>query len=57
MQLGFVSMPEEIFPALRDNSLVVFTGAGISIDPPSKLPAFMGLAQRLVDRVQSDFDA
>lgn len=47
-------VPEEILSALEDNSLVIFTGAGISIDPPSNLPLFMGLAEYLVERVQSE---
>lgn len=54
MRLGQVSVPEEVLSALEDNSLVVFTGAGISFDPPSNLPLFMGLAEYVVERVQSD---
>ncbi|MEO3936822.1 SIR2 family protein [Dermatophilaceae bacterium Soc4.6] len=47
-------MPEEVLSALDDERLVIFTGAGISLDAPSSLPTFLGLAESIVERVQSD---
>ena len=53
MRLGQVSIPEEVLSALEDGRLVLFTGAGISLDPPASLPTFVGLAEHIVERVQS----
>ncbi len=42
-----VILPAQITKAYRDNKLVIFAGAGVSVDPPSNLPSFEGLAKRL----------
>lgn len=54
MRLGQVSIPGELLSALDDGRLVVFTGAGISLGPPSNLPTFLGLAEQIVARVQCE---
>lgn len=47
MRIREVDFPAEILDAQRTNTLVIFAGAGISIDPPSNLPDFNGLANRI----------
>lgn len=42
-------LDEKIEEALRDNTLVVFAGAGVSMGPPSNYPSFDGLAQEVAD--------
>jgi hypothetical protein len=42
-----VDIPEELVTAAADGSLVLFVGAGVSLNPPSDLPLFDGLAARL----------
>lgn len=47
MNLGPADFPENVLTALRDGSLVVFAGAGVSINPPANLPTFQGLAAQV----------
>jgi hypothetical protein len=42
-----VEIPERLLDAQRDSRLVVFAGAGISIDAPSGMPSFAGLVQAM----------
>lgn len=42
--LGTIDFDDSIFDALRDEKLVVFAGAGVSIGPPSSLMGFQQLA-------------
>lgn len=42
-----VDIPDELVGAASDGSLVVFVGAGVSLNPPSDLPLFDGLAKSL----------
>ena len=51
--LGGVRLPAEILTAQEAGELVIFTGAGISIDPPSNLPGFAGLAGEVARRLHS----
>lgn len=44
-----VDLPEQLLEALRDGRLVVFAGAGVSMDPPAQLPGFRQLAERLAN--------
>jgi hypothetical protein len=41
--LGAIEFDDRIFDALRDDRLVVFAGAGVSMGPPSNLPSFWKL--------------
>lgn len=41
------SIPNEILEAQQNNKLVIFVGAGVSVAPPSNLPDFVKLAQKL----------
>lgn len=42
-----VDLPPELIAAQQSGDLVVFVGAGASMDPPSSLPSFAGLAERI----------
>ena len=42
-----IDLPENILLAQREGKLVIFAGAGVSMDPPASLPNFLGLATRL----------
>jgi SIR2-like protein len=56
MLLGGVQIPAEVVTAWEEQNLVIFTGAGISIDPPSDLPSFAGLAAQVARTVRSPLD-
>lgn len=43
-KFGSIEFDDQILDALRDDSLVVFAGAGVSMGPPSNLPSFWKLA-------------
>lgn len=47
MLLGEVYVPEEVVEAHRTGDLVLFVGAGASVDPPSNQPTFHELASRI----------
>lgn len=42
---GGVALPGQLSDALESGNLVVFVGAGASVDPPSSLPLFAGLTR------------
>ena len=44
MRISGVDFPVELVNSLRDGTLVVFAGAGVSMGEPSRLPDFSGLA-------------
>lgn len=47
IRLGSIDFDDGILDALRDDKLVVFAGAGVSVGAPSKLPDFRGLASSI----------
>ena len=47
MIIGTIDFPQEVIDAQRDGRLVVFAGAGVSMPPPSSLPDFETLADRI----------
>lgn len=49
---GWEILPDEVLNARKNNSLVIFTGAGVSKPQPSNLPLFGELVQLLVDGTQ-----
>lgn len=51
-----VDLPVEILQAHADGRLVLFVGAGASMDPPSGLPSFMRLARDLATAARVRFD-
>lgn len=46
-KLGPIWFADELLDALRDDKLVVFAGAGVSMGPPSSLASFLTLAERI----------
>lgn len=56
MLLGGVQVPAEVLTAWEERCLVIFTGAGISISPPSDLPSFPALAEQVAAILQSPLD-
>jgi hypothetical protein len=47
-----VDIPERLVDAQRNGDLVVFVGAGASIDPPSGLPSFPSLTEQILRDAQ-----
>lgn len=56
MLLGGITIPEPILTAHEEGRLVIFTGAGVSMSPPSDLPNFLGLAVAIGKKLQSKED-
>jgi len=56
MLLGDIDIPESLLTAHKEGRLVIFTGAGVSMDPPSSLPSFRGLTRLVATRVQTTAD-
>lgn len=54
MLLGGVQVPADVLDAHEAGRLVIFTGAGISMGPPSTLPSFAGLAAKVAQKLQVD---
>ena len=49
MRLGQIDFPEPLMAALRNRKLVVFAGAGVSMNSPSNLPDFKNLTRRVAE--------
>ena len=47
MKIGQINFPDELIKALRNNELVVFAGAGVSMGEPANLPDFKELAREI----------
>lgn len=47
MLIKGINLPEELLHARDAEDLVIFAGAGVSCPPPSSLPLFKGLAERI----------
>jgi NAD-dependent SIR2 family protein deacetylase len=56
MLLGGVHIPADVLTAWEEQRLVIFTGAGVSMSPPSSLPNFAGLAAEVASILQSLLD-
>lgn len=52
MRFGTLDIPEEILEAQENGTLVIFAGAGISLDPPANLPTYEGLAKQIEKKVK-----
>ena len=50
MKFGTVDIPNPLLDALRDNKLVVFAGAGVSMGEPACLPNFCSLTKIIAER-------
>ncbi|WP_194384814.1 SIR2 family protein [Microbacterium luteum] len=53
---GDVELPDEVLAAQAEGRLVLFVGAGASVAPPSDLPLFGALAQKLADLARVHYD-
>ena len=49
MKLGDIYFPEPLLDALRNDRLVVFAGAGVSMGEPANLPDFKSLAETIAE--------
>ncbi len=47
MKIKGIDFPRQIVNALRDDKLVVFAGAGVSMGDPANLPSFRGLTRAI----------
>ena len=53
---GGVNSPRPLVEAHSDGSLVLFVGAGASIDPPSAIPGFRELAIEVAEKLHQPWD-
>jgi hypothetical protein len=53
---GDVDLPTQVVEALADDKLVLFVGAGASLNSPSDLPLFNELAEQIADLASEPFD-
>ncbi|MBD8205185.1 SIR2 family protein [Microbacterium sp. CFBP 8790] len=51
-----VDIPSELLSAAREGRLVLFVGAGVSLNAPSNLPDYEGLARTIAEALGVDFD-
>ena len=49
MYLNNIDFPNQILDAIQENKLVVFAGAGASVDKPTALPNFVDLAKEIAE--------
>lgn len=47
MLINDIEYPEELIEAIRNNNLVIFAGAGVSMGEPTNLPSFMKLSEKI----------
>lgn len=52
-----VDIPNDLLAAARDARLVLFVGAGVSINAPSSLPLYDGLACTIAQTLGEEYDA
>lgn len=52
-----VDIPDDLLAAARNGRLVLFIGAGVSINAPSNLPLYDGLARLIAQSLGEEFDA
>lgn len=52
MRFGGVEIPAELVDAHREGRLVLFVGAGASMDPPANLPNFRHLTESIAKKAQ-----
>ena len=56
MKVSGIDFPDSLLNALRDGSLVIFAGAGVSMGEPSGLPDFKALAKAVALGTGQDLD-
>ncbi len=55
MKIGEIDFPESLVAALRDEQLVVFAGAGVSMGEPAKLPNYSDLVKSIAGDTGRNF--
>ena len=50
MYLNGIDFPNKIIDAIKEDQLVIFAGAGVSMGPPTSLPNF----EKLVEMIAED---
>lgn len=56
MLLGGINIPEALLTGHEEGRFAIFTGAGISIAPPSSLPSFLELCEQAAAKLQCSED-
>lgn len=56
MWIREVDVPAALVSDFRAGNLVLFVGAGASVDPPASLPTFGGLTRQVAIDTHQDFD-
>lgn len=56
MIINGINFPREILEAISSESLVIFAGAGVSVDKPTALPDFIGLTKSIANQCGEIFD-
>ena len=56
MKIANIEFPGPFLSALRDDELVVFAGAGVSMGEPAKLPDFAGLVKKIAEATGESYD-
>ncbi|PWR11822.1 hypothetical protein DKT69_25670 [Micromonospora sicca] len=56
MWIREVDIPAVLVNEFRAGNLVLFVGAGASVDPPARLPSFVGLTRQIAVDARQDFD-
>lgn len=56
MIINNIDFPREILEAISNDSLVVFAGAGVSVDAPTNLPDFVGLTKSIANQCGETFN-
>lgn len=51
-----VALPRDLITAHSEGDLVIFAGAGVSVDPPACLPSFKELTRRLAEMASIPFE-
>lgn len=49
MRVNDVDYPNLLVEAIRDDRLVIFAGAGVSMSKPTNLPSFNNLSKKLLN--------
>ena len=56
MDIKGVKIPYELLDAIKDDKLVIFAGAGVSMNPPAKLCDFISLTRRIAENSYITYD-
>ena len=57
MKIGDIDTPRPLLNALREQRLVIFAGAGVSVANPANLPMFDELVKQIAEGTEFSFDA